>query len=58
MNGLQALPGVEPDFWLLYAPRRVATFSCFGLVTGAVYTAAVALINRWVPAPSSKELNN
>ena len=49
---------VEPDFWLLYAPRRVATFSCFGLITGAVYTAAVALINRWVPAPSSKELNN
>jgi hypothetical protein len=39
----------EADFWLAYAPRRVAIFACFGLITGAVYTAAVALINRWVP---------
>src|SRR5450830_1780582 len=39
----------DANFLLHYAWRRLIFFSCFGLMSGSLYTGAVALINKYVP---------
>jgi len=45
----------DADFMLHYAWRRLIFFSCFGLVSGSLYTGAVAMINKYVPEKTEEE---